>query len=161
MPIFVPESFEDMMQLVFAVGATIAFVWGAYVWRQDRKVQIENKRIEATKPFLAAQLELYLQITRVCSSLVTHFDENDPSLFKRHPDYHKFWQLYWGELALVENKDVESVMCLFGETLNSEHISKQQLEILSLRIAHACRYSLDRSWNIKAWGNPDIATSDV
>jgi hypothetical protein len=39
--------------------------------------------------------------------------------------------------------------------------STHELEQASLAVAHACRESLDRSWDIKAWSSPDEAASST
>ena len=65
----------------------------------------------------------------------------------------KFWSLYWGELALVEDKRVEAAMVQFGRALESGSVG-QQLQQYSLALAYACRDSLAESWGVKQWRNP-------
>jgi hypothetical protein len=65
----------------------------------------------------------------------------------------RFWSLYWGELALVEDKRVESAMVQFGRALESDR-TNTELQQASLALAHACRDSLAESWGVKQWHNP-------
>jgi len=74
----------------------------------------------------------------------------------------RFWELYWGELAMVENGGfkaksggVEGAMVRFGEALLKN--SPPNLPILqqrSLELAHVCRDSLAESWGVRDWRTP-------
>lgn len=114
----------------------------------------ENRRIESTVPFLKLQLSLYTEASQVASVLATSTDNAEVEKSKE-----RFWKLYWGELALVENSQVEAAMVELGKALKT---GKKQVDLqqLSLTLARACRNSLDKSWGINAWSNPDKA-SDV
>ena len=147
-----PSTFDEALKLVGALGALLSFAWGVWVWRdqsirQLRQQQSENlrlaesRRIEATKPFLERQLKLYTEATQVAGVLATSSDAN--AIAKATE---RFWQLYWGELALVENREVEGAMVAFRDSLLA---SASQSELQNR--------SLDRSWGIRAWTNPDQA----
>ena len=157
-----PSSLEDVLKLLTAFGAVISFFWGVLVWRDKSNKEIsqakfeavrlaESRRIEATKPFLERQLKLYTEATQVAAKIATSRDVKEVEDAKK-----RFWQLYWGELALVENKDVEAAMVKLGRALENS-ASQRELKQLSLKLAHACRESLDRSWGINAWSQPDSA----
>lgn len=63
----------------------------------------------------------------------------------------KFWELYWGELAVVENEDVAQKMFDFGTKLKTESpaaLPAKDLVVPSIRIAHACRELIKDSWNV-------------
>lgn len=147
---------EKTLKVFALVGAVGSFLWGVFVWRDDRQREreaakneqaqmSEARRIESTKPFLEHQLKLYNQATEAASVLATSDDRT-----KRELAVAKFWQLYWGELALVESREVEAAMKNLGDALDSS-ADKRTLKGLSLKLAHACRVSLDRSWGINAW----------
>jgi hypothetical protein len=77
----------------------------------------------------------------------------------------RFWQLYWGELAMVENGGiktknggVEGAMVRFGEELKKQSRSQLALQGLSLDLAHVCRDSLATSWGVQDWRAPDYAS---
>jgi len=57
-----------------------------------------------------------------------------------------------GPLALVEDRQVEAAMVTFGNCLRS-NCGKDELQKLSLALAHTCRESLGRAWALKL---PDL-----
>ena len=149
-------NFEQTFKILGLLGAIGSFAWGVFVWRDKSEQELraaklehdraaETRRVEATKPFLERQLSLYKEATQVAAVMATSDDREE---LKKATA--RFWRLYWGELALVEDRHVELAMKAIGDALNS-HEDKKQMEQLSLKLAHACRASLDRSWGIKAW----------
>jgi len=147
---------ERWVKLLTPFLAVAAFAWG--VWKhfdektaermrlQNEQVKEQSqRRIEATKPFLEQQLAFYVEATRSASVLAT---ADDPAVLAVARA--RFLQLFWGELALVEDGDVEPAMGAFKGGLD-RGASPDELEQLSLRLAHACRDSLSRSWNTPAW----------
>ena len=157
-------NFDTGLKILTVLGAIASFLWGVYQWREKssheleaRKVEstrlVETRRIEATKPFLERQLALYAEATKIAAQVATQGTSES-----RKKALARFWELYWGELALVENRSVEAAMKRMGDALRA-NASTQELEQASLAVAHACRESLDRSWGIKAWSSPDEAGS--
>lgn len=157
-------TFDNWLKILTVLGAKSSFLWGVYQWRekssqelearkQENARQIETRRIEATKPFLERQLALYGEATKIAAQVATQGDtESGKKALVR------FWELYWGELALVENRSVEAAMVRMRNALLA-NASTAELEQASLAVAHACRNSLDRSWGIRAWSSPDEAAS--
>lgn len=144
-------TIETGIQLLSMLGAVATFAWGVYQYVLANRNQAESRRIEATKPFLERQLKLYTEATQAAALLST--SEETP---ERATAVMRFWTLYWGELALVENKDVEAAMVELGQGLEN-HVSSAELRQLSLSLAHACRDSLALSWGVKDWQNPHSA----
>ena len=127
------------------LGIVITFAWGVFQYIRNEKKQSESRRIEATKPFLERQLKLYTEATQAASTIATSDDGAEKeSALKR------FWALFWGELALVEDSKVEAAMVQLGEGLE-KNLPKEKLQQLSLQLAHACRDSLAVSWGVKQW----------
>jgi hypothetical protein len=151
----------------------LGFLWGAFQYldarereiarqESERNKQAETRRIEATRPYLERQLKLYTEATRVASRIATadydsshdapdDFSINDVSdeTVSINP-LARFWELYWGELALVEDRRVEGAMKAFGDALIA-NASADTLQRLSLSLAHACRESLAESWGVEQW----------
>jgi hypothetical protein len=78
--------------------------------QKDHKIQLR----ESQKPFLERQLEYYFDITKVVSQLSTlpkgqGFDDAKQ----------RFWEFYWGELSIVEDRQVEDAMVNIGYALNA------------------------------------------
>jgi hypothetical protein len=153
---------SSTIQVLFAiVGASISFCWGIWTWRTARKDKLsaderdqeryaQTRKVEATRPFLEKQLALYAEAARVCAQLAS--PNPDPKAASR------FWELYWGELALVENRDVEAAMVSFGNTLHFAPEDRSELQQRALKLAMACRLSLAQSWGVEAWVTPDLAS---
>ena len=141
-----------------------------------------TRTVEATKPFLERQLQLYTDATRAAAAIATTEDEHELG-----SAVERFMQLYSGELALVENEEVAKAMKDFrrgmrgilatatisGEAdlavsaprelvhreapIKQEPYAREGMQMLSLNLAHACRKSLAKSWHVDAWANPDDA----
>jgi hypothetical protein len=144
-----PKNLEAWIQALSVVGAVIAFSWGIFQFIAAQNSQAETRRIEATKPFLERQLKLYTEATQTAAILATSKKPEELDTANK-----KFWSLYWGELALVEDKKVEAAMVQLGRALEAGSVG-QQLRQHSLALAHACRDSLAESWGVKQWRNPN------
>lgn len=116
---------------------------GCYFDKQKSENQV--RKIEASQPFLKLQLALFEEATRTTAFVATSDDPgNEKDKTKR------FWQLYWGELALVEHGEVETAMIRYGELLNSKTYGLK-MQKAALEIAHACREELAKSWKVDYW----------
>lgn len=138
------------------LGAVATFIWGAFQYfhdsKRDRAKQLaeqENatsvQKIAASQPFLERQLSLFEEATQTAAFIATVPDSPE-----RPKKLERFEQLYWGELALVEHGPVESAMVRFRTALKAGP-TNGELQQLSLRIAHACREELAKSWNVSHW----------
>lgn len=148
---------ENFFRIVSMLGALGAFAWGVHTYRDTSQKQLdresaearrhaETRRIEAAKPFLDRQLALYTEASIVASKLATANTNAETEAARK-----RFWELYWGELALVESRDVEGAMVNLGRCLEREDCSRDHLKQGSLRLAHACRESLGVSWGVTQW----------
>lgn len=136
--------------------AIAAFVWGVYTYRDTAQRQLaseeaqakrteETRRIEATRPFLDKQLALYTEATRVVAIIATSRNAEQVKSAQT-----RFYELYWGDLALVEHGDVSAAMATFRSAMN-EGRDPDKLGPLALKLAHACRDELATSWGTDAW----------
>ena len=149
-------TLEQSLRLAAVAGAVGSFAWGIWVWQDKSNKELaqarfesqryaETRRIEAAKPFLERQLALFTEATQVAAQIAV-----DPSSAPAGKLKTRFWQLYWGELALVERGDVEKAMVAFGNAL-TRGAPAEELRPLSLRIARACRDELAIAWRTDAW----------
>jgi hypothetical protein len=145
---------DEMKIWVSVIGGVVTFIWGYYQWRERSIENLKARRLAITKPFLEKQLELYSEATRVASQVAMKLGKEGDEARAR------FWELYWGELALVENPEVENAMVEMSEALESG-APVTTLRSKSLRIAHACRQSLDKSWGINAWRTGPPSRADT
>ena len=142
------EKLESIIKILGAMIAIGGFLWGMFTYFDAREREAETRRIEAMKPYLERQLKLYTEATQIAATLATvTADSIEDKTMQR------FWELYWGELALVENADVEKAMVQFGQGLQNGY-NKSRLQQLSLELAHACRESLATSWGVSLWEKP-------
>src|SRR5262249_52883200 len=132
------------------IATLIGGLWGVVSTVQARGV-------EARRPFLDLQLKLYQEATETAATLATSSDQDE--LTKSEA---RFWRLYWGVLAMVENGGisqqaggVEGAMVRFGDALNEKPRNAGRLQKASLELAHICRDSLANSWRVKDWSVPD------
>jgi nitrogen-specific signal transduction histidine kinase len=88
---------------------------------------------------------MYKEAARLASTIASTTDEK-----KKAEALDRFWSLYWGELALVEDARVEAAMVKFGQALNSK-ADAQTVQKLAFNLAHECRNSLAASWGVEAW----------
>lgn len=153
-----PSNFDEAFRLLTTLGAFLSFIWTVWTWKDTtlkefNKLKLETekyentRRIEATKPFLERQLKLYTELTQITSIIAT---SNDNA--KLEEASKRFWELYWGELALVENEEIEGYMVSFGNGIKNS-FDKELMQKLSLKLAHACSNSLNNSWGIDAWNS--------
>jgi hypothetical protein len=158
-------TFDQVFKILTAAGGFGTFVWTVYTWRAkslddqaaaraDAEKARKTRQIEATRPFLDRQLQLYNDVTQF-AAIIASTEEPGP----RYQFTGEFWRLYYGQMALVENPEVEAAMVEFGKVLKTTQ-DQQELQRLALAIAGACRRSLDRSWGIHAWTAPDKAASN-
>ena len=146
-------STDTLIQVLPQLGAAATFFWGIWVWRSNSKTEHnraaaeslrfeKTRRIEATRPFLERQFQLYVETSQVVAVLVT------PASDEQHNKARiRFEELYWSELALVEDQQVAGAMRDFRDALEQE----QNLPNASLNLMKVLRASLDTAWGISAW----------
>jgi hypothetical protein len=161
-------DFEQTIKLFGITGTLLAFIWGVFVWRdkatQDRDAITREqnsvaitRKIEATRPFLEHQLAIYVDTIKTVETIAS-----SQKLEVIRPTTDHFWQLYWGELVLVEDKTVADAAKHIKTALDDQNGRREQqdqreLEQLSHNLALACRESLDRSWGRGIWTQNQIA----
>lgn len=147
---------EQLGAIVSPIIAALTFVWGIYVYvgndsarrkqlADEREADLNRRRIEATRPFLERQLALYSEATRAASTIAS-----PPDAAARAAAELRFLQLFWGEMAMVEDSRVEDAMIAFRKAL-TQGVDDERLGGLSAALAHACRDSLAQSWGTSAW----------
>jgi hypothetical protein len=146
------ERIEQALKTLGVLIAVAGFVWGVYQYFDAREREFETARVEATRPFLERQLKLYTEASQTAAVLATSKNETERGKAEK-----RFWELYWGELALVEDPGVEAAMVRFGRGLQSG-AEPAQLQQLSLNLAGALRDSLARSWSVEHWRRGGPAT---
>jgi hypothetical protein len=166
------KALLSMIQALLPVMTAIfGGLWITYTFLvQQRESQIafaENAKREARtqivqsqRPFLEKQLALYFEAAQVAGKL-TVFTPDDKEW---DPTESRFWELYWSELSMVEDRDVERAMVIFGDCLHDytsararaknqkkpfeDLQEKHALDSASLDLAHQIRKSIESAWRI-------------
>ena len=101
-----------------AIGAVGVSLFQYLDQRKDeiaqRDLEIVTQDRQSKQKFLDKQFELYTEAITVVSRLATRGEYEG-----REKDRDRFWQLYWGELGMVEDLQVERAMIQVGIALSA------------------------------------------
>ena len=148
------KAWEVTIKGVSALAAIGTVFYGVWTYLDQRGLEIKQKKLEieamvrnSKSVFLTKQFELYVEAVAVVSRLATSYD-----YATRDTDLARFWELYWGELGMVEDQKVEGAMVKFRDILikvtdkiPSEE-NKKEMKDSSLNLAHCVSESLEDSW---------------
>lgn len=136
--------FKNVSFLTFLV-ALIGVPIG--LWQYFEKAENEYRR-----PLWEKQLNYYLDATRAASTIATlRTDPSDLGKAEFFKAKIRFWELYYGELVVVEDPSVSQAMVNFGKCLREYEYEdplcdQTQLKKLALELAKVCRNSVSASW---------------
>jgi hypothetical protein len=82
-----------------------------------RQKEAEARQAEAIKPFIEMKRQRYAEILQVVGALAAQ--KQDPEKLAKARV--RFWELYWAELTVVEDEDVEAAMVHLGELIDPGH----------------------------------------
>lgn len=113
-------------------------------YSDQRKDEADRQQIEAAKPFLELRQQRYMEALQAAGVLASPKDHTPDQIRKAQT---RFWELYWAELSMVEEVNVEGAMMQFGSSLSpdADPASRQDA---AYKLAHALRDSLTHSWGI-------------
>ena len=105
----------------------------------------QSMALEARRPFLEKQLELCFEASNATSTYATTADAD-----LRRKSIDRFWALYWGQLGIVEDDQVEAAMVNYKKALGSAGSEPvpAALKRAALGVAHACRDLILESWDV-------------
>lgn len=114
-----------------------------------------TRQTEFRKEFWEEQIVLYKQAANAAAEIAM-----SPSLEASTSARSIFWKLYWGELSMLEHKEVEKAMKKFGTRLGKCEAGEgtpcfgtpdgsipTDLRGYSYELAHCLRFSLLQTWN--------------
>jgi len=145
------------------IGGAIAF----FAQRGDdiaqRKLQAEAALRESKKVFLEKQAALFFEAVPLVSRLAIAATPEEMV----DKDERRFWELFWGELGMVEDVPVARSMDLFGRSLQAfrvdpDNVCAAQRRSISLTLSHCVRKSLGANWGVDfgAGGGLDWCTDE-
>ncbi len=129
-------SVESLIKVLGVLSLVIGGAIG--LWKYSDSVENQFR-----KPLWEKQIALYFDATSAAATLAS--SANPQTLQDAE---NRFWILYYGPLALVEDKNVENAMVQVAKCLRND-CDKSELKGLSLRLARACRESISDSWSIE------------
>ena len=141
-------SLERYVKIGSIMIAVATFVFGVVQFSANQKARLAQAETEARKPYLERQLQLYADASRAAATLAT---ASDPKTLAEARQ--RFFQLYWGELAMVEDLAVDKAMHEFAIALERE-LPPHVLQICSIRLSHLLRKSLEHSFGSEVWRSP-------
>ena len=101
-------------------------------------------KLEAKKPFSTHLLQLCSDASLSAATIATRFSSNK----EEQSALAQFWKLYWGPMAIVESRSIESAMVDFGNCLSDAHCEQDRKKVHSLRLAHACREAISSGFEV-------------
>lgn len=165
---FTGRHIEKLLQIWLPVLTVVGgALWGLYTYLDHQKeaqrlLAIEVRKdaitrtVEARKPFLEKQLALYFETAQVAGKIVTLTPTDDEWKGVER----RFWELYWSELSMVEDRAVEEAMVKFSKKLYDytarkkftvtnvkEEELKRPLFEAAFELAHAIRKSIENEWS--------------
>lgn len=149
-----------------AMTAIVGGIWVAFTFLENQKaarvVELSQaardnstRLIEARKPFLDKQWALYIETAQVVGALIGYqysYDTQKPDEMW-NANWLRFHQLYWAELALVMDAEVQKPLDAFLESLepvpNTPPSTDQQYEELrkaGRELSFALHRSIQKGW---------------
>ena len=155
------QSFIRSAALIVSVLTLVGGVISFFVQQADQALTRER---ESRKAFLEKQLETYSIAVKTVSEIALYPTKNsNRERYLRNLE--TFWELYFGRLAMVEDRRVERVMKTFGDLLQVEGGTPRPAcrnikRDISLTLAHCARKSLGEGWGVDLRSQNDYC-SDV
>ncbi|MGH6916811.1 MAG: hypothetical protein ACREJ0_03810 [Geminicoccaceae bacterium] len=153
--------------VIATVGGLLYGVWTYFDQRNDqikqrgleieqRGLEIEALQRESKKKFLDKQFDLYVDVVSTVSRLTTN-----PAYDGREQDLARFWQLYWGDLGIVEDRGVEKAMVALGQIIPDMASRPQLARRASLNLSHCIKNSMSESWGVELGQQPCLSYAEL
>lgn len=143
------------LPLLTTLVAVAGFLFGVYQFKAQQEERLRTERLANNREFKKAlwekQLTYYLEAAQAASTLAS-FNENDEKDIQpeRTKARIRFWQLYYGELAVIEDSNVSNAMVRYGRCLRDYDLRKcnqSDLKQYARVLAQECRNAVARSWD--------------
>lgn len=120
----------------------------------QRGLEIDQKRLEvealdrkSKQKFLDTQFTLYTEAVSIVARLAT----GKAAYEGREKDLARFWELYWGELGMVEDRLVAQAMIGVRDALRVNDAANRikELETASLHLSRCVSKSIEANWGVR------------
>ena len=138
------EVFKSLGNFITTMSVVVGIVISVLNFKEAKQAEAESRKIEAAKPFLELRQKLYFEALNSAAVLASKNFHTEDEVIKAKK---RFAELYWGELSLVEEFDIEKKMVDIARAenlLDSVYSSQQP----TLKLAHLMRESLTKSWDV-------------
>lgn len=129
--------------------------------RQENELRRANevKEQDFRRRFWEEQISIYKKVCDLAARIAL---AENPNQVKK--ERNEFWVLYWGELSIIEDSNVNQAMVVYGNDLRGFEngwTTSASLKQKSYLLARACRNSLKRTWEPAPVDDiPDMKTSN-
>ena len=138
--------------VITPIIAVITVLVGIYQYTDGQRKSVEKefelRKLERQQARFEEKAILYKEARRILSFLSTS-DEEESKTFHQKKD--RFWELYWGDLAAVESKQIETLMVKFGRGLSklekgvAPETVQKELKKISLAFSRQAQKELTES----------------
>jgi hypothetical protein len=145
---------NEILSIIPPFLGVAVFLFGIYQYRIQQKAareqqevasdrNIEQRQLEVIKPFLTKRTELYLEASASAARIAVSTDTEE-----RLKAEAKFWELYVGQMVIVEDSEVANAMVDFGASLKKTERDKLEIWNRSLFLATSMRNSISKSFQL-------------
>jgi hypothetical protein len=136
------EELHRLLDICVRIAATVAALVGIWVGYQQflAPYEMSNRR-----PFLELQAKYYVEMLETVSKLAFPADEKE-----RQESARRFWQMYSGTSALVEDLAVGEEISAISVCIKElgTRCTQLEMEAHALRLSQLVKISLARSWGL-------------
>jgi hypothetical protein len=151
-----PNKLREYIPVITALVAVVGVLIGIYQFNTQQasaqiqlqtqaKLEFETRQAELKRRYWEEQVTIYRDATQTAAAIAI-----SESLDEVREERRNFWTLYWGEMSLLEHREVEQAMVAFGKQLAAWEASQEKPELIenyAFDIAHCCRKSLLKTWS--------------
>src|SRR5690349_757200 len=143
---------SNMVPIITALVSVAGFLWGVYEFTSEQaknrdaetaqqKREADLAERELMKPWLESQRQIYSQSLSAAAIVANSADSE-----KVKTATEEFFELYQGQMILVETKDVSAAMVGFGKCLNgSDQCSRADMNTRCRALGTAMATSMART----------------
>ena len=147
----------EIISIVVAFAGAILAVYSTIRTTQaNKELTSLQHALNVRNKFLERQTDLYFEASGLASRIATNTSEQDVQ-----EAIVRFNEIYWGELAVVEDSIVEPAMVDFKRLLERGDCSKRDLKLSALKLSRALRDSLNKSWKAELSEIQHLRTEDT
>jgi hypothetical protein len=137
---------EIILKAIAGLLALSGAIVAVLKYLDDKAAAVRANEREATRDLLATRQETYGRLIRSMAKIMNY----DPGDDKWDDAQTGFFEIYWGDLRWVWNKEVEGAAGKYSDAL-FKYMGGPKDELISLSedVVRACRKSLGEAWKLE------------